>query len=328
MKIKFIQKIIDKIRGKKHFKHIKIDWKNKELYVQNIKNSFKNCYGYDLDLENPKTLSEKMMWLRVYDNTPLKTKCADKYEVREYVKEKIGEEYLIPLLGVYDDFDEIDFDKLPNQFVMKCNHGCGYNIIVKDKNNFNKEEAKEKINTWLKEDFGAKFGEIHYSSIKPRIIIEEYIENIDGDIEDFKYFAFDGKVHSIMYCTDRASGVVKNSFFDLNWKNLYFHYFGELLTKEVEKPKNFELMNEIAEKLSKDFKHVRVDLYNIEGKIYFGELTFTGYGGYYNFQPIEWNRKLGDLLDLNISAQSSRERERERVIVLAIRQSEIYKKVA
>lgn len=297
MRIKFIQDIIDKIRGKK--KIIPIDWSDKEKYVENIKQSFKNYYGYDLDLDNPKTLSEKMMWLRVYDNTPLKTQCADKYLVREYVKEKIGEEYLIPLLGVYDNFDDIDFDSLPNQFVMKCNHGCGYNIIVKDKATFNKEEAKKQINSWLKEDYGTLFGEIHYSPIKRKIIIEQYIENLDGDIEDYKYFCFGGKAHSIMYCTDRASGVVKNSFFDLDWNNLKFHYFGELLTKETTAPTNLKLMNELAEKLSKDFKHVRVDLYNIEGKIYFGELTFTGYGGYYNFNPPEWNLKLGELLDLN-----------------------------
>ena len=297
MRIKFIQDIIDKIRGKK--KIIPIDWSDKEKYVENIKQSFKNYYGYDLDLDNPKTLSEKMMWLRVYDNTPLKTQCADKYLVREYVKEKIGEEYLIPLLGVYDNFDDIDFDSLPNQFVMKCNHGSGYNIIVKDKTNFDKESAKEKINKWLNEDFGTLYGEIHYSSIKRKIIIEQYIENLDGDIEDYKYFCFGGKAHSIMYCTDRASGVVKNSFFDLDWNNLKFHYFGELLTKETTAPTNLKLMNELAEKLSKDFKHVRVDLYNIEGKIYFGELTFTGYGGYYNFNPPEWNLKLGELLDLN-----------------------------
>ena len=311
MRIKVIQDIIDKIRGKKKTP-IQIDWTDKEKYVENIKQSFKDCYGYDLDLENPKTLSEKMMWLRVYDNTPLKTKCADKYAVREYIKEKIGEEYLIPLLGVYDNFGDIDFDKLPNQFVMKCNHGCGYNIIVKDKSAFNKEEAKTKINTWLSEDFSAKFGEIHYSPIKRKIIIEQYIENLDGEIQDYKYFCFNGKPYYILYCTNRKSGILKNSFFDLTFKNMQFHYCGELFTKELEPPQNLNLMTEIAEKLCKEFKHVRVDLYNIEGKIYFGELTFTGYGGYYNFNPPEWNIKLGELLDINTpQTLVGVERERE-----------------
>ena len=298
MRINFFQKIIDKLRGKNK-QVATVDWSDGTQYVQNIKKSFRECFGYELDLENPKTLSEKLMWLRVYDNSPLKTKCADKYEVREYVKEKIGEEYLIPLYGVYDNFDEIDFDSLPNQFVMKCNHGCGYNIIVKDKAKLDIKDTKAKINTWLKEDFGSYFGEIHYSAIKPRIVIEKYIENLDGDIEDYKYFCFNGKPYCFLYCTDRKSGVLKNSFFDLNWKNMQFNYTGELYTKDIKKPKNYELMNEIAKKLSKDFKHVRVDLYNIEGKIYFGELTFTGYGGYYKFQPEEWNLKLGNLLDLN-----------------------------
>lgn len=217
-----------KLKGKK--RKTAIQWADLSKYVENIKNSFFGCYGYPLNLDEPKTLSEKMMWLRIYDNTPLKTKCADKYLVREYVKEKIGEKYLIPLYGVYDKFEEINFNNLPNSFVIKCNHGCGYNIIVKDKSNFDIKSAQEKIEQWMKEDYGLKFGEIHYSAIKRKIIIEKYIENLDGDIEDYKYFCFNGKPHSIMFCTDRASGIVKNSFFDLNFKNLKFNYFGALLT--------------------------------------------------------------------------------------------------
>lgn len=240
-----------------------------------------------------------MMWLRVYDNTPLKTKCADKYEVREYVKEKIGEEYLIPLLGVYDNFGEIDFETLPNQFVMKCNHGSGYNIIVKDKATFDKANARKKINQWLKEDFGAYFGEIHYSDIKRKVIIEKYLENLDGDIEDYKYFCFNGKPYYIMYCTDRASGNTKYTFLDLDCNNLRFNCHGELFEKDIVPPQNLQLMKELAEKLSKDFKMVRVDFYNIEGKIYFGELTFTSFGGYFNFNPPEYDLKLGEMLDLD-----------------------------
>lgn len=276
-----------------------IEWSNFDTHEENIKRAFYKAYGYQLDLKNPQTFSEKMQWLRVYDNSPLKTKLADKYLSREYVKEKIGAEYLVPLLGVYDTFDEINFDALPEQFVIKCNHGCGYNIIVKDKNSFNKIDAKNKIATWMGENFAYYFGEIQYRDIKRKIIVEKYIENIDGDIFDYKYFCFNEKAYYILYCSDRKSGLLKNTFLDLYGNNLYFNYCGELFHENLKKPKNLELMNKLAEKLSKGFKHVRIDFYNINGKIYFGEFTFTSYGGYFNFKPKEWDLKMGNLLKLD-----------------------------
>ena len=139
MRFKVGQKIIDIIRGK-----TEINWEKEKLYEQNVKRMFKNNFGYDLNLSDPKTFSEKMQWLKIYDNTPIKTQLADKYLVREWVKEKIGEEYLVPILGVYEKFDEIDFDKLPKQFFIQCNHGCGYNITVKDKSKLNIQDAGEK----------------------------------------------------------------------------------------------------------------------------------------------------------------------------------------
>lgn len=275
-----------------------IDWLDDDKYIYNLKKAFKKHHKYDLNLENPRTFSEKMFWLRAYDNTSLKTQLADKYLVREYIKEKIGKEYLIPLLGVYEDFDEIDFTLLPNKFVLKCNHGAGYNIIVQDKNTFDKEEARKQVDTWLKEQYSNFLGEIHYRGIKPRIIIEEYIENIAGDIYDYKYFCFNGLPYYICYVQNRSSALDR-AFFDLNWNNLKFNYLGNILTDDnIEIPKNLEKMTKLAEILSKDFKHVRVDFYNIDGKIYFGELTFTSYAGYFNFNPPEWDLKLGKLLNL------------------------------
>lgn len=276
-----------------------VDWTDASLYKKNIENSFYNNFGYPLDLNSVKTFSEKMQWLRVYGNTPLHSKLADKFAAREYVKEHIGEQYLVPLLGVYEHPDDIDFSSLPNSFVIKCTHGCGYNIIVKDQSSLDIESVKMQLLLWLREDFSHCFGEIHYSAIKPRIIVESYLENCENDIFDYKYFCFNGQPHFIMYCCDRKSGIVKNSFFSLVWENKKFCYFGELLDAQLPPPPQLQLMNELACKLCQDFNHVRVDFYNIEGKIYFGEFTFTSYGGYFNFRPKEWDRKLGDLLDLS-----------------------------
>lgn len=183
---------------------------------------------------------------------------------------------------------------------MKCTHGCGFNIIVKDKSKLDIKNMRKLINKWLKTDYGNYAGEVHYSSIKPKIIAEEYIENLEGDVWDYKYFCFNGKPQFIMFCTERNSGVVRGSFFDLKWRDLNFRYFthNKLDSENIPVPKNLDLMNEIAEKLCKDFKHVRIDLYNVNGKIYFGEFTFTSFGGNLKFIPDGKSEELGNLLNL------------------------------
>jgi len=295
MKIKFIQNLIDFLRGK--YKN-RVDWSREEDYEKNIEKAYKLYMGETLDLANPQTFSQKMQWLRIFDNSPMKTKLADKYLVRDWVKNTIGEEYLIPLLGVYDNFEQINFEELPDSFVIQCNHGCGYNIVVKNKAELDYEDARNKINQWMSENFAYRFGEWHYKDIKRKIIITQYIEELSGDISDYKFFCFNGKPWYILFCTDRASGVLKNSFFNMEWDNMNFNYTGELINFPVQKPQNFELMCELAEKLCDGFKHVRVDFYNINGKIYFGEMTFTSYAGYFKFKPEEWNLKLGQLLHI------------------------------
>lgn len=263
----------------KYYKKIVDDRRNK--YKLEIEDWFKEITKKSLNLKNPKTFNEKIQWLKLYDSTPLKTQLADKYLVRDWVKEKIGEEYLIPLLGVYDNFDEIDFDKLPNQFVIKCNHGCGYNIIVTDKSTLDKNEAKEKITKWMNEDFAFKNGlELHYSNIQRKIIIEEYIENANGDLYDYKFWCFNGNVEYIQFLSERNTNGLKMAFYDKNWNKQNFVYSYPLDEKNIEKPNNLETMIELAEKLSKDFQHVRVDFYRLNnGKIYFGEMTFTSCSG-------------------------------------------------
>lgn len=255
--------------------------------------------GQKLDLDNPKKWSEKIQWIKLYDMDDLKTRLADKYLVREWIKEKIGEKYLIPLLGAYDGPDEIDYDSLPEKFVIKCNHGCSMNIIVKDKNTIDKEEIKNKLNTWLKRTYGFMGFELQYLNIRPRVIIEKHMENAGRlDIIDYKFWCFNGKPKYIHVFVERSTNK-KATFFDTNWVKQSFAYNFPLIDYEMEKPDNLDKMLSIAETLSKDFKFVRVDLYRLDdGSIYFGEMTFTPWGGWPTWNEADIDRKLGDLLKL------------------------------
>lgn len=255
-----------------------------------------------LNLQNPNTYNEKIQWLKIYNALPIKTQLADKYLVRNWIKEKIGEEYLIPLLGVYDKFDDIDFNTLPNQFVIKCNHGCGYNIIVKNKNDINLSEIKNKINKWMKTNFAFSCGfEMHYRDIKPKIIIEKYIENknSNGDLYDYKFWCFNGKVKYIQFLSERYIDGLKMAFYDKDWNKQNFVYNYPLDIKNIEKPSNLEKMIELAEILSDQFNHVRVDFYRTDdGTIYFGEMTFTSSTGICKWNDENINKKFGDWIKL------------------------------
>ncbi|MDD5929202.1 MAG: ATP-grasp fold amidoligase family protein [Spirochaetales bacterium] len=277
-----------------------IDWSNLKNYKRNLKIQYKKSFNKKLNLRNPKTFSEKMFWLRLYDNTEEKTILSDKILVRDWIKNKIGDDFLIPLYGTYEKFDDIDFSILPNSFVIKTNHGSGTNILVKDKSKLDIDIARKTVNEWLNTDYSLFAGELQYKKIKPKILIEKYLDTIDDDIPDYKYFCFNGKPVYILYCCNRyKKEELDNSFFDLNWNNMKFNYSGNVYDKDdVPVPENFDKMNEIAELLCKNFKHVRVDLYNIKGKIYFGEMTFTSYAGLFHFTPAEWDDKLGNMLKL------------------------------
>ena len=268
-------------------------------YQEELKLWYKQVMKEELDLDNPKTYNEKIQWMKLYDSTPLKTRLADKYLVRAWVKQKIGGEYLIPLLGVWDSFDEIDFDKLPNQFVLKANHGCGWNIIVKDKSTFDKEEARKKFDVWMHTNFAFRAGlELHYMNIPPKIIAEEYLENNDDDLYDYKVFCFNGKAESVMFLSDRKQEL-KMSFYDLQWNKLPFVYSYPQNPDEVPKPKNLELMINLAEKLAEGFPHVRVDFYVLNnGSIKFGEMTFTSASGTCKWNIPEQDKVYGDLITL------------------------------
>lgn len=262
---------------------------------------FKQAVGYELNLENPRTFNEKIQWLKVYYRDPLITKCADKYLVREYVKEKIGEEYLIDLLGVYDNASEINFNNLPDKFVLKVNHGCGQNIICKDKKTLNIKEAIDKLNKWMRPESNHYYFnyEWSYKDIRPKIVCEELLEdkNKKGEIEDYKIVCANGKAKFVYVCTDRQLDL-KIDFFDLDWNKLPIKKGHENNTQKIEKPKKFKEMLKLAELLSKPFPLVRVDLYEVNGQIYFGEMTFSPGNGTVPFTPEEWDYKFGDMIIL------------------------------
>lgn len=244
---------------------------------------YKTKMGKSLNLNNPQLFNEKLMWLKLnkYANNPLVTKCVDKYKVREYVKECGLEDTLNTLIATYNSPDEIEFEKLPNQFVLKCNHGAGYNIICENKSNLNIEEAKSKLKKWLKEDYWKYVAEVQYKNVDKKIVCEKFLESKDGNaIEDYKIYCFNGKPKFCMICIGRNFGKPTYYFFDTDWKLLKINPAGKEAPEDftVEKPKCMDEMYKVAETLAKPFEFVRVDLYNYKDKPIFGELTFTPAG--------------------------------------------------
>lgn len=290
----------------KSFSRLQTNLKYKNMdpkrYPKILAESFKKRKGNTLDFDNLKTFTEKLQWLKIYDATPLKSLLTDKYLVRNWVAEKIGEQYLIPLLGVWDNFDDINFDNLPNQFVLKCNHGSGMNIIVRNKKTFNKQYARERINAWLAFDYAARPNlELHYTRIDRKIIAEKFMVNGNlPDLTDYKFYCFNGKLSHCKVVSDRSIDR-RLDYFDNNWKHLDFERKDHPNSDHPEKiacPKNFELMKELATKLSKGFSLVRVDLYDIAGHVYFGEMTFTPSAGNFSYKSEGTDEYLGSLLTL------------------------------
>lgn len=274
---------------------------------QYLKWMFRLRMGYKLNLDNPQTFSEKLQWLKLYNRKPEYTKMVDKYEAKKYVASIIGEEYIIPTLGVWDKFEDIDFDKLPNQFVLKTTHGGGNTgvVICKDKASFDKAKAKQKLERSLKSDIYKSLKEWPYKNVKKRIIAETYLseditpENPTGDIIDYKFFCFNGEAKAVLIATERHSTTgVCFDYFDKGFNHYPFEQGGPNSKKEIKKPQYLENMWEIADKLSKDIPHVRVDLYCIKGYIYFGELTFFDSSGLEEFNPNEWNYRFGEWITL------------------------------
>lgn len=267
-----------------------------------------SVFGKKLNWDNPVTFSEKLQWLKLYDRRDEYTSMVDKYEVKKYVADKIGSEYIIPTLGVWNSFDEIDFDILPDQFVLKCTHDSGGLVICKDKSQLNKKLAKRKLEKSLKKNYYLTGREWPYKNVKPRIIAEQYMEDShDCELRDYKFFAFDGDVKAVFIATDRESEVeeTKFDFFDMDFNHLPFTN-GHPNAQEIpHKPVQFEKMKELAAVLSRGIPHVRVDFYEVDGRIYFGELTFSHWSGLKPFNPPEWDEIFGSWITLPKSKEKN-----------------------
>lgn len=264
-------------------------------------------HGKKLNWEELRTYSEKMQWEKMFDNDPRKVICSDKLMVREWVKEKIGEEFLIPLIGAWERPEQIDFSALPNQFVLKTNCSSGDVIIVKDKSKLSRKDIKgycAKLNYYLGMEFGYNTCELHYNKMKPMVIAEAFIESGSTDLQDYKFLCFDGKPHFCWVDVGRYHNHMRN-FYDLEWNLQEWHQYNyKIYEGELSVPKNYEKMLELVKILADGFSHVRVDLYNVNGRIYFGEMTFTNASGFEKIEPESADRMLGDLwnIDTSISA--------------------------
>ena len=236
----------------------------------------------------------------IYWRHPLKSRCADKYDVRSYVEENGLGHLLTEFCGVYSDSGEIDFGSLPSQFVLKCTHGCDFNIICTDKTKLDIGAAQRKLDAWMKIDFSKYNGELHYASIKPRIICEEFLEDGTGKpLNDYKVYCFDGKAHCTMACTDRTEKGANYDFYDREWKNKLAYSKSSLLAdRHIPKPDDYEEILEAAEKLSKPFPFVRIDFYSFRGRAVFGEMTFTPHGCIDTYMTDLAQTTMGDLIRL------------------------------
>ena len=270
-------------------KILKIQKKEEKYYYSERKKEYRNY-----NESNLVTFKDKINWLLIHDTNKLKTKCADKILVHEYTKKKLGKDICNKIFKIYSNEEEININELPEKFVLKTNHGSGYNIIVDNKENFNIKDAKEKIKKWMTIDYGKKCREFHYSFIKRKIFSEEYIGK---NIKNFKFLCYNGKPKYV-YVSINDNGHKYRNFYDMNWTFIDFHCLSEPHpTYKYEKPKNFDLMKEYAEKLSSEFKFVRVDLYELENEVRLGELTFTPMGGIFYCTNKEDEIELGKDID-------------------------------
>lgn len=262
---------------------------------------YRAVMGMKMHWDAPVGYNEKIRWGMLYDATPLKTRLVDKYLAREYVQEKIGEEHLVPLLGTWDSFEQIDFNKLPARFVLKLNNGSGMNMIVKDKKQFDTADAKMKWERWMKINFAYAEYEMQYRDVEQKIMAEEYIEQIDGNLYDYKFHCINGKVYfcQVIGNRDFTNHTAQQAFFDINWNRLP-NVLGDYADYDtvLKKPQKWDEMIGIAEKLSKDFWYVRIDLYIVGEKIYFGEFTFSPNRGLYCAMPHNWDMELGSRMTL------------------------------
>lgn len=296
--LKSPRKLIRTLGDKKFF-----NWLPDKVYLKLV---YWGETGRSLNLKNPKTFNEKLQWLKLNDRKQEYTKYVDKYEVRSYIKETIGEEYLIPLLGVYNSVDEIDWSYLPEKFVLKCTHGSGCNIICTDKKKLDIEKAKKKLSKWMKKNWYWFGREWVYKDIKPHIICEKYMVDESGtELKDYKFMCFFGKVKCIFACSRRNSEAGLNiNIYDKDWNLIPVRRNNKNNGQEIVRPMNYEEMLRFAETLSKNIPFVRVDFYEANEQLYFGELTFYPGSGFEEFIPETYDFLLGEWISLPIKINS------------------------
>ena len=271
-----------------------------ELY---LKCHYRIRTGKKLNLKNPQRFNEKLQWLKLHDHNPLYTTMVDKYEVKGYVTSRIGEKYVIPCLGVWDHFEVIDFHTLPDQFVLKCTHDSGGLIICTDKASFDVEQARRKINKSLHRDYYKYSREWPYKNVKPRIIVEQYMVDTEtNELRDYKFFCFNGTPKLLFVASERQKKgeETKFDFFDMDFQHLPIKNGHPNAEHAPEKPKGFEEMKKLAKILSEGIPMVRVDFYEVDGRVFFGEMTFSHWSGTMPFEPDEWDYTLGSWISLPV----------------------------
>ena len=268
-------------------------------YIGKMK-AFCKAQGVNIDLDNPKTIQDKLAWLNIYDEDRLKTRCADKIKLHEYCKEVLGEDICVPIIKIYNSANDVNFDELPNKFVLKCNHGSGMNVIVSNKKRFDEKNAKRQLSYWMNDNFAFRNGfEAHYNDIERKVFAEEYMEVGGKSPYDYKVLCFNGEPKFIQVFGDRFNQTRHMNYYDTDFEyvDLARRDFVNRPDIKHKKPDNLNLMLEYSKKLSKPFKFVRVDFYEVDGKLILGEMTFTPGAMAFRYRKDEDNVKIGDLLN-------------------------------
>lgn len=302
-------------RIKKHLKRpqnlfykivcLRPEWiKNDKLYLEA---RYSLSFGRRLRLENPQTFSEKLQWLKLFDRKPEYIQMVDKYAAKEYVAKKVGQNYVVHNYGVWDKVEDIEWDKLPNQFVIKTTHDSGGIVICRDKSLLDTKEAEKKLKKGMESDFYYEGREWPYKNVPHRIIAEEYLmpDPETNDLPDYKFFCFNGHPKYCQLISGRGKRLCSD-FYDKEWKHQSFHEPRNIpfADNSFKKPENYEKMWEIASILSEGIPFIRVDMYNVKGKIYCGELTFFPTSGYGGFNPEDWDYRFGEMLVLPIESNN------------------------
>lgn len=262
---------------------------------------FRTNFGKRINWKNPVTFNEKLQWLKLNDRKPVYSKIVDKYEAKQFASDRIGSQYIVPCLGgPWDSFDEIDFDALPDQFVLKTTHDCGGVWICKDKAKLDKKALREFLQVHLKNNYYLSGREWPYKNVKPRIFAEKYLSELEDDLRDYKFFCFNGVPKLMFIASERQSKdqETKFDFFDMDFHHLPIINGHPNSPYPISRPVNFERMKKLAAILSEGVPHLRVDFYECDGQLYLGEMTFSHWSGFVPFEPEEWDERIGSWLDL------------------------------